>query len=91
MNNVVFILYLILNVIALAVFGIDKYRAVSDKYRIPEKRLLTAAFFGPIGAYAGMRIFRHKIRKPLFSILVPLFILVHAGIYGLIISGYFHS
>lgn len=88
MNEILIVLYLILNGIALALFGIDKQRAVNEQYRISEHTLLTAAFFGPIGAYTGMRIFRHKIRKPLFSFFVPVFILLHICIYGLFISGY---
>ena len=87
MNEPILILYLVFNIIAFALFGIDKKRAVQEEYRISERMLLTVAFFGPIGAYVGMRIFRHKIRKPLFSILVPVFILLHAGIYVLFFSG----
>lgn len=88
MNEPVLIIYIIINIIALGIFGIDKHRAMKDEFRIPERRLLTAAFFGPLGAYAAMRIFRHKIRKPLFSMLVPVFILLHAGVYALLVSGY---
>ncbi|NLV25733.1 MAG: DUF1294 domain-containing protein [Methanomicrobiales archaeon] len=87
MNEPFIVLYLIFNVIALALFGIDKHRAMIDKYRISEQRLLTAAFFGPFGAYTGMRLFRHKIRKPVFSIVVPVFILIHAVVYILFSSG----
>ena len=86
MNVSVLILYIAVNCIALALFAIDKQRAVHEEYRISERKLLTVAFFGPVGAYAGMRFFRHKIRKPLFSIMVPVFILVHVGIYALLIS-----
>jgi uncharacterized membrane protein YsdA (DUF1294 family) len=88
MNTIYTIPYIILNIISLALFGYDKYQAVREEYRISERHLLVVAFFGPFGAYAGMRIFRHKIRKPLFSILVPVFILIHAGIYALIVSGF---
>jgi len=88
MNAIYIIPYIILNIISLALFGYDKYQAVREEYRISERHLLVVAFFGPFGAYAGMRIFRHKIRKPLFSILVPVFIVIHAGIYALIVSGF---
>lgn len=88
MNTIYIIPYIILNIISLALFGYDKYQAVREEYRISERHLLVVTFFGPFGAYAGMRIFRHKIRKPLFSILVPVFILIHAGIYALIVSGF---
>lgn len=86
--SMIIVPYIILNIISLALFGYDKYQAVCEEYRISERHLLLVAFFGPFGAYAGMRIFRHKIRKPLFSILVPVFIVIHAGIYALIVSGF---
>lgn len=88
MNTVLLIPYLVLNIVAFALFGFDKHRAMREEYRISERNLITVAFFGPFGAYAGMRIFRHKIRKPLFSVMVPVFILIHTGIYALLLSGY---
>ncbi len=70
-------LLLIVNTIALAVFGIDKFQSKRGDWRIPESRLLLIAFFGPFGAYAGMLLFRHKTRKIKF-LLVPAFLLVQA-------------
>jgi uncharacterized membrane protein YsdA (DUF1294 family) len=87
MNELYFILYVIINIVVFVLYGIDKYKAIHELYRISENTLLIAAFFGPFGAYAGMRLFRHKIRKLKFSILVPIFILVHIGLYILYISG----
>ncbi|MDQ1252847.1 MAG: hypothetical protein QG646_1989 [Euryarchaeota archaeon] len=71
------IIYSVLNVFSFALYGIDKSKAKEEKWRISEQYLLIAAFFGPIGAWAGMQHFRHKTRKPLFKFLVPLFIVVH--------------
>ena len=60
--------YLILvNIAALAAFGIDKRKAIRHKYRIPEATLLGLALIGgAAGALAGMHLFHHKTRKPLF-------------------------
>ena len=60
--------YLILvNIIAFAAFGIDKRKAVKHKYRISEATLLGLALIGgAAGALAGMHLFHHKTRKPLF-------------------------
>ena len=60
--------YLILvNIIAFAAFGIDKRKAVKHKYRISEATLLGLALIGgSAGALAGMYLFHHKTRKPLF-------------------------
>ena len=73
------IVLLVVNGIALVIFGIDKLKSKTGGWRIPESRLLLVAFFGPFGAYLGMLLFRHKIRKIKF-LLVPLFLLVQAAL-----------
>lgn len=73
--------YLIVNVIAFLLYGVDKLKAKADAWRIPEKTLLLiAAVGGAFGAFLGMKVFHHKTRKPLFKILVPLFAIVHIGV-----------
>ena len=69
--------YILLNLIAFAAYGIDKIKAKSDMWRTPEKTLLTLAFFGPFGGYSAMQIFRHKTQKQPFPTLVPLFLGLH--------------
>ena len=62
--------------------GIDKLLAIKNKRRISEHSLITISFFGgSIGTLLGMILFRHKIRKPKFYILVPLFIIILVYIY----------
>ena len=65
------ILLIIVNCVALIVFGVDKRQSKKRGWRIPESRLLLVAFFGPFGAYASMLLFRHKTRKIKF-LLVPI-------------------
>ena len=62
------VLYLILlNVVTFAMYGIDKYLAVRQMWRIPEKTLLAPlAFGGGGGAALGMLVFHHKTRKSKF-------------------------
>lgn len=56
-----------LNAVSFAQFGLDKRRARTGTRRIPERTLLTwAAVSGTLGAWSGMRVFRHKTRKPRF-------------------------
>ena len=69
--------FLAANVIAFLAFMIDKLLAPSAMRRIPELVLLLFAFFGgATGAYISMRFFRHKTRKPLFYVLVPIMMVV---------------
>ncbi len=70
---VVLLIYLeAVNLLTLAVYGVDKYLARVHRERIPEAALLgLAAVGGAVGALAGMLLFWHKIRKRKFTVGVP--------------------
>ena len=74
----------IVNIISLMFFGVDKLKSKRGGWRIPELRLLLVALFGPFGAYAGMLLFNHKTRRVKF-LLVPIFLFIH-----LYLIVYFH-
>lgn len=66
------IILLLLNLYAFGLYGVDKSRAKRDAWRIPEARLLwAAALGGSVGAWLGMIVFHHKIRKNKFRWGVP--------------------
>ena len=68
------------NVMVFTLYGVDKWKAKRQKWRISEMTLLGMAFvFGASGAFAGMLLFHHKTRKWNFRILVPLFLLLQAA------------
>lgn len=70
--NYIIISYVVWNVIVCLVYGIDKYKAKKNAWRIPEKTLILCALvFGAVGAYAGMKLFRHKTRHTTFKIIIP--------------------
>lgn len=74
----ILIVIFIMSIIAFALYGIDKKRAKQGKWRIKESTLLLSAFlFGGIGAFIGMRVFRHKTKHIQFEILVPLFMVLN--------------
>jgi uncharacterized membrane protein YsdA (DUF1294 family) len=77
-NYTIFIAYLIaVNIVTFAVYGVDKHRAITKSWRIPEATLITlAAVGGSIGALLGMRIFRHKTKHPKFYIGVPVIFII---------------
>ncbi len=68
----------ILNLAGLLAMGVDKYRAKRHAWRIPEANLfLVSLLGGSIGTWAGMYLFRHKIKHRRFVILMPLICIVH--------------
>lgn len=77
MERYFLILYAVMGVIAFSTYGIDKYRAKHDLWRIPEKTLLLLALLGgALGAYVGMKAFHHKTQHTKFKIIVPLLALI---------------
>ena len=73
--------YVVINAVAFFMYGADKYFAKNDMWRISEKALLgVAAIGGAFGAFFGMETFRHKTKHAKFKILVPVLMLVHAGL-----------
>lgn len=74
------------NVFVFLLYGMDKWKAKHQKWRISEAVLICTAFcLGGIGALLGMLLFRHKTRKWKFRILVPLFVMIEViVIYGII-------
>ena len=66
-----------MGVIAFCAYGIDKYRAKHDMWRISEKTLLLFALLGgALGAYLGMKTFRHKTQHKKFTIIVSVLALI---------------
>lgn len=69
------------NLLTFCLYGADKGLAKGNCRRISERTLLLFAFFfGSLGAWLGMQIFRHKTRHKKFTVLVPLFLLLHIGL-----------
>ena len=76
---------LIMNFLTWVIYGLDKGRAKSGKWRIPERTLLIlAAIGGSVGALIGMLMFRHKTRKAKFVILVPVLLVIPCVLVGLV-------
>ena len=74
------VMILLFSLISFVLFGIDKYKARHGLWRISERTLLLSAFFfGGIGAFLGMRVFRHKTQHLCFRILVPVFMVLQAA------------
>ena len=72
---------LIINLLTFAIYGIDKAKAKKGAWRIPEKSLLLLAVIGgSIGAWLGIRLWRHKTMHPQFKWGVPLILLIQLAL-----------
>lgn len=67
--NIVVAYFIIINLVAFFLFGVDKSRSQqTDARRIRERTLwLSMLFGGSLGALLAMHIFRHKTKKISFQ------------------------
>lgn len=73
LTTILIIYLVIINLAAFFIFGIDKRRAIKNRWRIAESTLfLLALISGSVGAEAGMYVFHHKTRHLRFVIGIPL-------------------
>ncbi len=74
---------LIVNLVAFALYGIDKSKARRNKWRIKEAVLIGVAYLGGCyGALVGMFVFHHKTKKSKFKLLVPLAVIIYTFLLG---------
>ena len=74
-----FVVYFLIsiNILAFIVYGIDKWRAAHDRWRIPESTLLGLAVIGgSIGALLGMKVWHHKTKHKKFVFGLPAVLLI---------------
>lgn len=69
-----------------AVYGWDKRRARSGGWRVPEAVLHTLALAGGVvGGWAGRLVFRHKTRKPAFTVVLTVATVIWVGVATLVV------
>ena len=67
----------VINLITCIVFGLDKWKAAHNRWRIREAVLLgLSAIGGSVGGLLAMYAFHHKTHKPLFRYGIPVILLV---------------
>lgn len=83
MSGLAGVAYGVLSLAALLAHGFDKLQARRGARRVPERTLHALALLGGFaGAWLGMRLFRHKTRKPVFTRIVSAAALLHAALWG---------
>ena len=72
---------LAVNITTFLVYGIDKYKAKKERWRISEATLLMMAVIGgSIGAWSGMRLWHHKTMHKRFKYGIPIIIILQVTI-----------
>ena len=73
--------WMTINIVAFFLMGIDKKKARTGAWRIPEKTLfLSAILGGSIGSICGMQLFRHKTKHKSFVIGMPAILVVQLSL-----------
>lgn len=79
--KIVLIYLVVINVVTFVVYGIDKYKAVRSKWRIPENTLIGLAVVGgSIGAWMGMKFWHHKTLHAKFRFGIPLILIAQVAL-----------
>ena len=70
-----------INIVSFFLYGIDKYKAKKNKWRISEATLLMIAVIGgSIGAWVGMRLWHHKTMHKKFKYGIPIIIIMQVSL-----------
>jgi len=79
-----------INIVAFFLYGIDKWKAQRNKWRVTEARLLWIAVAGgSIGALLGMKVWHHKTQHAKFRFGLPAILFLHLAI--AIVAVYYFS
>lgn len=80
-NEVILSCFLAVNLITFVVYGIDKRRAMQNKWRISESTLIWLAVIGgSIGAMIGTKLWHHKTRHRKFKYGIPAIIVAQIAV-----------
>ena len=81
MMAVIWSIWLLVNLAVFLLYGVDKRRARKQQWRIPERTLLAGTWLlGGVGAWLGMRVFRHKTKHLAFQISAPIGAMLSAAV-----------
>lgn len=81
--NILLVYLAAMNVVTFFLYGIDKLKAKHSKWRISEATLIWLSVFGgSIGAWLGMKTWRHKTLHKKFKYGIPFIILMQIVLAG---------
>ncbi|MDX8342093.1 MULTISPECIES: DUF1294 domain-containing protein [Bacillaceae] len=82
LTGILYIYAVVMNIIGFIIMGRDKKKAKKHEYRISERVLWQVAIVGgSVGAYLGMKVFRHKTKHKQFALGFPLLVMLHCVLF----------
>ena len=79
-TDLLIVYLLVVNAATFIIYGIDKWKARHDRWRVPEAVLLFLAMVGgSVAAVLAMRMFNHKTNKNKFAFGIPIILLLQAA------------
>lgn len=91
MTLLYFLIYILfINLIGFITMYVDKKKARKGAWRISEKVIFIIAFvLGAIGVYVGIYKFRHKTKHTLFTVGIPIMIILNTICFYYIIKMFY--
>ena len=90
-SKLLMIYFAVISLVAVVMTIADKAKAKRDAWRIPEATLMTVGLFGgALAMYITMKTIRHKTKHKKFMIGLPLEIVLHAAIIGVLFLAEFN-
>ncbi len=87
--KILFVYFIIINLLSLFLMAEDKRRARRHLWRIPERTLFAAALVGgSVGALLGMYLLHHKTRHWYFVIGMPLILTAQLAVGWWLLAGW---
>jgi len=85
MKYIVLIYMTVMSLAAFIAFGLDKYKAKTNRWRIRERTLFNLALAGGgVGAFFGMKVFHHKTLHNQFAIGIPAIMIIQLVLLGVL-------
>ena len=89
MNKYILLYLALMNIVAFILYGIDKWKAQRNKWRVTEARLLWIAVAGgSIGALLGMKVWHHKTKHNKFRFGLPAILILQLA--AVLAAGYYY-
>ena len=81
------IYFIVINIFAFLIMGIDKYKAQRHKWRVSELSIFTIGLVGgALGVFIGMGMFHHKTKHLKFTLGIPLVLLLNIIMFGYLLK-----